>query len=295
MNVAVVIVTYNRLNLLKECIYNALNQNNIYTELVIVNNKSNDGTYEYLETLSDDRIHCIHEQNNIGGAGGFHDGLEYAYKYTQCEWFLLIDDDAIIDNNYIKEIQSKMTTDYEAYAGTVYVNNEIDIRHRTRKDNGTVAIEEYDKPFFKCDIATFCGLLVSRKLVKEIGYPRREFFIWEDDTEYCYRFMNISSILVVTSAILNHKTYNPNYKIGDTIKDDWKWYYGFRNQLVMYKTYEKKKYIIKILKLYTRAIQYKIKALTSKKQHEEYLYNSELRFDAIRDASKEKMGRNAKY
>lgn len=39
MNVAVVIVTYNRLNLLKECIYNALNQNNIYTELVIVNNK----------------------------------------------------------------------------------------------------------------------------------------------------------------------------------------------------------------------------------------------------------------
>lgn len=44
MNVAIVIVTFNRLQLLKECIDSALNQEEVSTELVVVNNKSTDGT-----------------------------------------------------------------------------------------------------------------------------------------------------------------------------------------------------------------------------------------------------------
>lgn len=295
MNVAIVIVTFNRLQLLKECIDCALNQETVCTELVVVNNKSTDGTYEYLQSLNEKRIHCIHEKNNIGGAGGFHDGVKYAYEHTKCDWVLLIDDDAMISLDYLNNIEKCISDRYMAYAGVVYVNDKIDIRHRTRKENGAVGVEEYSNPWFLCDVATFCGLLISRKLIELIGYPRKDFFIWEDDTEYCYRIMKDSEILVATSAILNHKTANPSYKVENSIKDDWKWYYGFRNQLVMYRAYDKRRYIIKLFKLYGKAVEYKIKGILCHKQSEENLYNSSLRFDAIKDAHMGNMGKSLKY
>ena len=37
------------------------------------------------------------------GAGGFHDGLKLAME-TDSEWFLLIDDDAMIAPNYLSLI-----------------------------------------------------------------------------------------------------------------------------------------------------------------------------------------------
>ena len=61
MEVAIVIVTFNRLGLLKECIDCALNQNDVYSELVVIDNNSTDGTGEYLDSLNNKRIHCIHE------------------------------------------------------------------------------------------------------------------------------------------------------------------------------------------------------------------------------------------
>ena len=107
--------------------------------------------------------------------------------------------------------------------------------------------------------------------------------------------MKDSEILVVTSAILNHKTVNPSYKVANSIKDDCKWYYGFRNQLVMYRAYDKRRYISKLFKLYGKAVEYKIKGILCHKQSEENLYNSSLRFDAIKDAHLGNMGKSLKY
>ena len=133
MKTAIIIVTYNRLELLKECIECALKQKNEETELVIVNNNCTDGTYEYLTSLSNERIHCLHENDNIGGAGGFHDGLKYAVENTKCDWFLLIDDDAMISSDYLHKIYSKIVPSVKAYAGTVLVDGEIDTSHRLLK------------------------------------------------------------------------------------------------------------------------------------------------------------------
>ena len=183
MNVAVVIVTFNRINLLKECINNALNQKKVDTELVVVNNKSTDGTFEYLEGLHNRRVHCIHERENIGGAGGFHDGVKYAFEQTNCDWILLIDDDAMIDEEYLFNLSTNIVPNFLAYAGVVKVGSSIDLSHRLMQSEGQVPVEAYRKDTFICDIATFCGLMISRELVKKIGYPRKDFFIWHDDTE----------------------------------------------------------------------------------------------------------------
>ena len=50
-NICAVLVTYNRLALLKECLA-ALEKNENVAHIVIVNNKSTDGTADYIPTKS---------------------------------------------------------------------------------------------------------------------------------------------------------------------------------------------------------------------------------------------------
>ena len=72
-------------------------------------------------------------------------------------------------------------------------------------------------------------------MVRKIGLPKTEYFIWFDDTEYCMRFHSRSRILNVNTAVLNHRTAPP----GDAPTVSWKNYYGFRNAIDIGKTYSR--------------------------------------------------------
>ena len=65
-----IIVTYNRLQLLKGAV-NALRNQSCGSTIVVVNNGSTDGTREYLDSQKD--LTAIH-QDNSGGSGGFFTG-----------------------------------------------------------------------------------------------------------------------------------------------------------------------------------------------------------------------------
>ena len=132
-------------------------------------------------------------------------------------------------------------TDYLAYSGTVTTAGAIDTSHRRFLKNPYLMFYEpvpetaYGTPFFEYDISTFCGLLVNADMVRKIGLPKTEYFIWFDDTEYCLRFHDQSRILNVTTAVLNHKT----APVGSAPVISWKNYYGFRNAIDIGKTYSK--------------------------------------------------------
>jgi len=236
MNFAVVVVTYNRLELLKECLECIRNQELVPNNVVIVDNNSTDGTGKYLNGVKEIIEHqwmVKHEEQNIGGAGGFHDGLKLAME-TDSEWFLLIDDDAMIAPNYLSLIAESIEKHPSilAYSGTVVTENNIMIEHRRRfkKAEVPVPIEEYKQADFEYDLCSFCGAVINRKVVNQIGYPERDFFIWYDDTEYSLRIMNVSKFLNVNNAILNHKTKIVDATSGNNVtRFNWKTYYGYRN------------------------------------------------------------------
>jgi rhamnopyranosyl-N-acetylglucosaminyl-diphospho-decaprenol beta-1,3/1,4-galactofuranosyltransferase len=65
--IAIVVVTYNRLHLLRRCVDDVLQRSSEKTrEIVIWNNASNDGTREYLDALDDARLRVVHHSENIG-------------------------------------------------------------------------------------------------------------------------------------------------------------------------------------------------------------------------------------
>ena len=98
-----VVVTYNRLELLKENIQGLLNQTNNNFDILIIDNKSTDGTDKYLEQIKSDRISYIITDKNIGGAGGFNLGLRYAIE-NNYSYAWVMDDDTIPEENSLEKL-----------------------------------------------------------------------------------------------------------------------------------------------------------------------------------------------
>lgn len=231
----VVIVTFNRITLLRECLECVMNQNYPINQVVIVDNASSDGTREYLEkiTKTDDRVTVFRSPENRGGAYAFCKGLEIACGLTG-NMIILIDDDAMLSKTFTERMVKAFidNSDVKAFAGVVYNEGKIDTSHRKviynweKLDSREVEVEKYQKEYFKVDLVSFCGLAISRELISQVGYPCAEYFIWYDDTEYSLRLRKETDIVVVSQAELNHKAV-----IGRG-KGNWKLYYGERNMLI---------------------------------------------------------------
>lgn len=295
MKLGVVIVTYNRLELLKECISACINQKQKFEKIFVINNASTDGTKEYLEELKVENLEIINSKENLGGAGGFYLGIEKSMQYP-LDYLLLIDDDAILDYNYNKEIIKFMKKNEEnicAYSGTVKTNNIIQTEHRRHLNKGFKCIDsnlsEYNLDYFDYDLSTFCGIYISMEIIRKIGLPCKEFFIWFDDTEYSLRIRKYGKIRNVNKAYLNHKT-----KIFNSKGYNWKSYYGLRNQIVIIKKYFSKFTLIKFTTLMCFYI-ISGKIMRILKNDEYYSKVSEIYRDSLVDGINDNMGKNDKY
>lgn len=296
---SVVIVTYNRLNLLKECLEHCVQQTIHFDEIVVVNNNSNDGTYEYLSELSkkEPTVHPYHMKKNLGGAGGFHKALELVKKDT--DFILIIDDDAIIEYDYIEKIDSKISEDVLAYSGTIYVDGKVSMSHRrvitnkiflSKKD---VSLDKYKDISFDYDLSTFCGLLVSTKIVQKIGLPMSEYFIWYDDTEYSMRIRKETIIRNINAAAINHKT----KEIAPKFNISWKSFYGYRNMWNMGLKYSRAPFLFNIYRIcfhICKIVIHSIKGLFG--VNKTYNMNvARLNAEVLKFAAKRKLGVNPKY
>lgn len=249
---AVVLVTYNRLTLLKECLEHVEGQTVLPKKIIVVNNASTDGTAEYLERYKEKieksgksiGVRIITCAQNIGGAGGFEKGLQASAK-EDVACVLLIDDDAILEKTYMEKIMEarKQYPGYLAFAGAVMTDGKIDTCHRKNIVRPGLLQKncpegcytgEKEKQLFSCDAASFCGMVVDSGLIGKVGFPCGGYFIWYDDTEYSMRINHYSRFLIVPDARLEHKTaaYAGKYPHR---RYDWREYYGIRNRILYVK------------------------------------------------------------
>ncbi len=237
---AIVIVTYNRVQLLRECVAHVKAQTRQADSIIIVDNASTDETGEYLLRLEkENNIEIVRLLQNMGGAGGFAAGMQHALqKNVDC--MLLIDDDAMPAADYMEKILAarSCSSQYRAFAGAVKSGGRISTSHRADlRKAGLLSVnipeKNYQGASFVCDIASFCGMVVDTELVRLIGLPRAEYFIWFDDTEYSLRIHRYSRFLVITDADIDHKTEQEIYS--RPRRYGWKDYYAVRNRLLMVK------------------------------------------------------------
>lgn len=297
VNYSIVVVTYNRETLLRECISRIEQQTIRAGKVIIVNNASTDGTAAYLKSLNEQSeiYHIINCRENVGGAGGFAAGIKAAMDIgTEC--VLIIDDDAMLAADYMEKLLKarEQHQEYQAFAGSVKVEGKIDTYHRktlSKKGFFLQNCEEdlYKQEYFECDIASFCGMLVDSEVIEKIGLPHADYFIWHDDTEYSLRIKKHSKFLVVPGAELNHKT-----KINATTyprRYEWKDYYAVRNRILFVRehgTFVDK--VINYTDLFINVIFRNWLFGILKRDNYDWKYEKDTVKKAIKDANNRKVG-----
>ena len=199
MKVIAVVVTYNRIRLLKECIQSLLIQSHKALEILIVDNNSSDGTKEYISQMErehGDKIRALYLKENLGGSGGFHEGIKKAMTLHP-DWLWLMDDDTLPQETALEELCKAARIIPDKKIGFLSSNvfglkhecmNTPRMKLNQKGENGYADWNIYlADSLVKVNSATFCSILISADAVRSIGLPLKEYFIWGDDTEYTLR------------------------------------------------------------------------------------------------------------
>jgi GT2 family glycosyltransferase len=248
VNICAVVVTYNRKTLLEECLRSLEDQTRPLDEIIVIDNASFDGTDETIKTKFTG-ITYVKLAENIGGAGGFYEGIKLAYEKGH-DWVWVMDDDAIPRSDALEKLENchliKESGVYALASTVLKEDGSISLIHRRivnvkNLKEEPVDAAEYQANYFQVDTASFVGLLVGRNAIDDIGLPLRDFFIYYDDTEYSLRMKGKGTIYTVSDSIITHpQGWDDSSKsIINTQALTWRQYYSFRNYIYTYIKYSR--------------------------------------------------------
>lgn len=236
-SVCAIVVTHNRMTLLRECLQALAAQSRPLDRTLVVDNASTDGTREMLEQ-DFASVDLLALPDNQGGAGGFHEGMKRAHA-DGADWLWLMDDDVIAEPAALAELlRAPERLDPgppPALLASKVVWRDRGVHpmnapwpERTRIER---AIDGAERGLMPLRFATFASLLVHRGTVDRHGLPLKHFFIWSDDVEYTSRaVLSGDDCYLVPKSVALHKTADPHTA---TLAPPERFYYHVRNTIYM--------------------------------------------------------------
>ncbi len=232
--VCAVVVTYNRKNLLIECLDAICNQTRKVDAIYIIDNCSTDGTPEllfekgYIHKLPPNsvnepyeiesnptdkpKIYYVRMHENTGGAGGFYEGVKRGYEKGY-DWLWLMDDDVEPLPNGLETMLKFSDISKCIHPSKEYPNGDrffwegfIDERSGFLFSTNDEFIEE--KEWTCVNYGCFEGMLIHRDIVKKIGYPDKKLFSISDDTIYGYLASKVTNVIYIRDVCLKKKIDN---------------------------------------------------------------------------------------
>lgn len=233
LRIAAAVVTYNRKELLAECV-GALLEQTYPVDILIIDNASTDGTRQELEELiCQGKVQYINTGANLGGAGGFHVAVKEAVS-RKYDYIWLMDDDTIPEKDALSALVQALrdTKGNFGFLSSKAVWKDGNVcRMNEQKFLDSEVIN--GKKFTKCRQATFVSLFLPSRVVLQIGLPIKEFFIWGDDVEYTRRISEKYVCYYVPESVVLHKTANnegSNIATDDVSRMD-RYRYAYRNEV----------------------------------------------------------------
>ena len=215
----------------------------------MIDNGSTDGTLASIEPLLENPNYFYYNTGeNLGGAGGFHFGIktvvELGYDYI---W--IMDDDTIPQVSALDELlQAKMIVgeNFGFLASCViWTNGDFCKMNNPGIMKEALYGQEYrflENGIINIHHASFVSVLFRADVIKEMGLPIKEFFIWKDDYEYTSRISTKYRGYYVSRSIVVHKM--KNNSLPDIVWDDeerlGRYVFEFRNEYYLVRKQKKR-------------------------------------------------------
>jgi len=243
--VAVVVVTYNRAALLTRMLAGLAALDRAPDAVIVVDNASTDHTATVLSTVTDLPLQVITPEENLGGSGGFHLGVEAAFEQG-FDRIWLMDDDVIpapdcldvlmaVDEDCLMAVREDTAGRLvEKAAVTFDLRNPLRIKPKTAMVETTYGARDRMPALVEIENIAFEGFLVRRRVVDAIGLPDADFFIFYDDVDFALRARRAGwKIWAVRDAVLVRQLeFDQQHDLGG-----WKGYYMYRNLFTVHLRY----------------------------------------------------------
>jgi hypothetical protein len=200
-SVAIIVLTWNQREVTVDCLA-SLRQLDYPTDrlhVVLVDNGSADGTADAVRAAYPE-VTMLVNADNLGFAEGNNVGLRYALT-TDAAYAMLLNNDTAVDSMMLQHLVRVAESDpwigmvgpkilYYDQPDVIWcVGGEIDWRTgSTRRlaaeepDEAPGAAEQTD-----IDFASGCAILVRRAVLEHVGLLDPRFFIYYEETDWCYR------------------------------------------------------------------------------------------------------------
>lgn len=239
LRVAAVVVTYNRLPLLQQCL-RALAAQSVHLEAIwLIDNASTDGTQTAVQAMHLENLVYRNTGKNLGGAGGFAYGVkEAAMAGYDALW--LMDDDTIPEREALQnllECDRKLEGKYGWLSSRALAPDGTDQPMNRQRKTPYTDVEGYTENQVPAVMASFVSLFLRTDIVKKFGIPIADFFIWSDDWEYTRRISKELPCYVASESRVVHAMKNPGtVNIATDVPARWERYrYFYRNDVVLYR------------------------------------------------------------
>lgn len=254
-NLVAVVVTYNRLEKLKQTLARLLETSAVDLKaVVVVDNASTDGTQEWLAQIKDARLICLRERTNSGGAGGFSKGMREAVDRFDPDWLVVMDDDGRPETGALERFQELDVTPWDGIAASVfYPSGEICEMNRPSR-NPFWHSKEFGRAFLRgrkgfhiqsdayseknpsaIDVTSFVGFFLSRRGIELAGFPDPQLFIYGDDGIYTLGLTEKGGKICFDPRIRFEHDTTSFASEGGRLQPLWKVYYYHRNLLLLYR------------------------------------------------------------
>ncbi len=242
--ISIIILNWNGKEVTEECLKSIKKQTFKGYETIVVDNNSSDNSVSFLNKKFPS-IKLVQNKKNLGFTGGNNEGL----KYAKGDYLLLLNNDTILDKNFLEEIwKNKNKADILGVKNYFYgkknmiwaVGSKVNWLTMRAKliANKLIDSREIDK--IKIDHAVGSAIFFRKKIIEKIGFLDNSFFAYYEETEWQTRAQRAGfKISWVPTAKLWHKV---AYSTGGG-RSPLSAYYLVRNRGYYIKKYSKHKFI----------------------------------------------------
>lgn len=245
--IVAITVTFNRVYTLKNTLKSLLCQTRKPDHILIVDNCSDHGNKEALGNLTRglNNVEVLWLTDNLGGAGGFENGMRYAKERYNPDWYWIMDDDAYPRPDTLEKLlEHRNLENLGCLAPLIYgvdwkkyqlYHHKLVQKCHVRDIPKFSSVDEM-KDVETIDADAFVGPLIPGYVVDELGFPDGGMFIYGDDTEYTTRIHQKYEIYLIRDAVIEHND-PPAGQTGFKPETYWKLYYNIRNRVLIANKY----------------------------------------------------------
>lgn len=257
--VSIILVNYNTKKDTIECLGSLKNIQYKNYNIIVVDNHSKD----VFEENFNEKYQCdlIKSPVNNGFSSGNNIGITYAENKYAPDYYLLLNNDTIVDTNVLTELvhtAKQHKSDVGCVTGRIchYANpSKIDYCggyfDRNTGRAGYYSLEDRCCGEREITFATGCLMLLPRETVEQVGYLDETYFMYGEDADYSCKIISCNKKIYYNDhAIIFHKISAST----NGAESDFNQYYMTRNNLYLiglfakYKKIAFLKYLLGLLK-----------------------------------------------